>query len=266
MPTRITINDIQDMKQRGEKIPMLTAFDYTSAKLLDSAGIPVVLVGDSLGQVVLGYRSTVRVTIDHMLHHVKAVYRGAKTAHIVGDLPFMSYQADVSDAIRNAGRMLQEGGAQSVKLEGGRRVAETVRRLVEIGIPGMGHIGLTPQSVNQTGGYRVQGRTEDQARDLLDDAAALQDAGAYAVVLELVPADLAAKITAQLAIPTIGIGSGVHCDGQVQVFHDILGLLTERPRKHTKLYANLSETIIDAVRSYSDDVQKSEFPTDEQSF
>jgi 3-methyl-2-oxobutanoate hydroxymethyltransferase len=223
-------------------------------------------VGDSLGQVVLGYDSTVPVTMDEMVHHVKAVVRGTQKAHVVADMPFMSYQADVSDALRNAGRLLKEGGAQSVKLEGGRRVAETVRRIVEAGIPVMGHIGLTPQSVNQMAGYRVQGKTPRAATELVEDARALEEAGAYAIVLELVPAPLAGLISGGLSIPTIGIGAGVHCDGQVQVIHDMLGLVTDFMPKHARRYAELGAGIKAAVARYIDDVQALSFPSDSESF
>ena len=262
---RVTVNDIKNMKSRGEKIAMMTAYDYTSAKILDKAGIPIVLVGDSLGQVVLGYDSTVPVTMEDMVHHVKAVVRGMSRCHVVGDLPFLSYQVDQAEAVRNAGRLIKEGGAQSVKLEGGRRMAETVRRIVQAGIPVMGHIGLTPQSVHQLGGYRVQGKSAEQAKALLEDAAALEEAGVYSVVLESVPSPLAGLITERLAVPTIGIGAGEHCDGQVQVFHDLLGLYTDFVPKHTRRYANLAETIASAVADYIADVQARRFPTERES-
>ena len=263
---RLTIKDLQDMKTRGEKIPMMTAYDYTSGKLLEQAGIPLMLVGDSLGMVVLGYDSTVPVTMDDMLHHIKTVVRGTEKAHIVGDLPFMSYHAEVSEAIRNAGRILKEGGAQSVKLEGGQEMAETVNRIVKSGIPVMGHVGLTPQSVNQLGGYRVQGKTISDAIRLMEDTRALEEAGAYAVVLECVPAALAQMITDRLSIPTIGIGAGAGCDGQVQVLHDFLGLFTDFLPKHARRYANLAETIQDAASQYISDVHLGEFPTDKESY
>ena len=262
---RVTIRELKEMKSRGEKVPMLTAYDYTSAKILDSAGVPLILVGDSLGQVVLGYDSTVPVTMEDMVHHIKAVVRGTSRAHIVGDMPFMSYQADVGDAVRNSGRLLQEGGAQSVKLEGGRHVVDTVHRIVRAGIPVMGHIGLTPQSVNQLGGYRVQGKSVEAAKGLLEDAVALEEAGAYAIVLELVPAQLAQMITERVSVPTIGIGAGVHCDGQVQVFHDILGLYTDFEPRHTRRYAHLADTIKASVSEYIADVQADRFPTDQES-
>ena len=263
---RLTIKNLQDMKARGEKIPMMTAYDYTSGKLLEQAGIPLMLVGDSLGMVVLGYDSTVPVTMDDMLHHIKTVVRGTEKAHIVGDLPFMSYHAEVSEAIRNAGRILKEGGAQSVKLEGGQEMAETVNRIVKSGIPVMGHVGLTPQSVNQLGGYRVQGKTISDAIRLMEDTRALEEAGAYAVVLECVPAALAQMITDRLSIPTIGIGAGAGCDGQVQVLHDFLGLFTDFLPKHARRYANLAETIQAAASQYISDVHLGEFPTDKESY
>ena len=263
---RVTIDDLLEMKRRGEKIPMLTAYDYTSAQLLEAAGIPLVLVGDSLGQVVLGYDSTLPVTMEDMLHHVKAVVRGTRKAHVVGDMPFMSYQADTSDAVRNAGRMLQEGGAQSVKLEGGQQMAGTVVRIVQSGIPVMGHIGLTPQAVNQLGGYKVQGKSIASAVQLMEDARALEEAGAYAIVLEGVPAPLASMITDRLAVPTIGIGAGVGCDGQVQVLHDFLGLYTDFVPKHARRYAELGEAIKSAAAAYIADVREGSFPTEKQSY
>ena len=263
---RVTTRDIKDMRSNGEKIAMITAYDYSSARIVDGAGIPVILVGDSLGQVVLGYDSTLPVTMDEMVHHVRAVVRGTQRAHIVADMPFMSYQADVAEALGNAGRLLKEGGAQSVKLEGGRHVAETVRHIVQSGIPVMGHIGLTPQSVNQLGGYRVQGKSAKAAIDLMEDARVLAEAGAYAVVLELVPAPLAALITERLSVPTIGIGAGPDCDGQVQVFHDLLGLLLDFEPKHARRYANLAETIGNAVAEYAREVQEHSFPSERESY
>jgi len=263
---RVSIHDLKAMKQRGEKIAMLTAYDYPTARLLDEAGVPIILVGDSLGMVVLGYDSTLPVTMADMLHHVRAVVRGTQRAHVVADMPFMSYQAGPEDALRNAGRFLQEAGAQSVKLEGGVSVAETVRRLVEAGIPVMGHIGLTPQSVNQFGGYKVQGKTPAAAVKLLNDAAALEQAGAYAVVLETIPAPLGKLISERLSIPTIGIGAGPHCDGQVQVLHDMLGLYPDFVPKHAKQYAHLAEEIGRAVREYVAEVQEGRFPTERESF
>ena len=263
---RVTIRDLSKMKARGEKIAMITAYDYTSAIIVERAGIPIILVGDSLGHVVMGYDSTVPVTMEDMIHHIKAVMRGSEKAHVVGDLPFMSYQADTAEAIRNAGRLLKEGGCQSVKLEGGRSISETVSKITQAGIPVMGHLGLTPQAVNQLGGYRVQGRTTKAAVELIDDAKALEEAGAYAVVLEGVPKQLAQMITERLAIPTIGIGAGVNCDGQVQVFHDLLGLFDDFSPKHARKYAKLSEIIQGAISRYVSDVQEQTFPTDKESF
>lgn len=263
---RVSITDLKAMKQHGEKIVMLTAYDYPSARIVDGAGVPVILVGDSLGMVVLGYDSTLPVTMEEMLHHVKAVARGAKRAHIVADMPFLSYQASAEDALRNAGRFLQEGGAQSVKLEGGEHVAETVRKIVQAGIPVMGHLGLTPQSVNQFGGYKVQGKTPAAAAKLLQDALALEQAGAYAIVLETIPAPLARIVTERVSIPTIGIGAGPDCDGQVQVFHDLLGLYPDMHPKHAKRYANLAEAINGAVQSYAEEVRSGSFPDEEHSF
>tara|TARA_B100001123_G_scaffold451260_1_gene629218 strand:+ start:4324 stop:5172 length:849 start_codon:yes stop_codon:yes gene_type:complete len=262
---RVTIQQIQDMKRHGEKIPMLTAYDYPTARILDDAKIPLLLVGDSLGNVVLGYETTVPVTLEDMIHHTKAVARGAKTPHVIGDMPFLTYQTSIPDALRNAGRFMQEAGANSVKLEGGAVMAETVNALVERGIPVMGHLGLTPQSVNQIG-LRAQGRTIDAAQKLLEDAVILQDAGAYAVVLEAVPATLAKMITERLSIPTIGIGAGPDCDGQVQVISDMLGLFTDFVPKHVKQYAHLAESMRDAINNYMVDVAEGSFPTLEHSF
>ena len=262
---RVTIRDIKEMKRRGEKIAMLTAYDYTSARIVEDAGISLILVGDSVGQWLLGHETTLPVTMDDMVHHVKAVVRGTRTAHVVADMPFMSYQASVDDALRNAGRMLKEGGAQSVKLEGGAGIADTVRRIVAAGIPVMGHVGFTPQSVNQLGGNRVQGKFPKAAASLVEDAQALESAGAYAVVLEMVPAQLAALVTERLSTPTIGIAAGVHCDGQVQVFHDLLGLIEDFAPKHARRYANLAETIKAAVAEYVSDVSSQSFPSDAES-
>lgn len=261
---RTTILDIQKMTERGERIPMVTAYDYTSAQIVDRAGIPMILVGDTLGMVVLGYPTTVPVTINDMLHHCKAVVRGSQNALVIGDLPFLTYSSP-DDALRHAGRLLQEAGVQAVKLEGGAAFAPTVHRLVEAGIPVMGHLGLTPQSVNQLGGMRVQGRRANQARRLIEDALALEEAGAFAVVLELVPAELSAEISSRLRAPTIGIGAGPGCDGQVQVWHDILGLYTDFVPRHARRYANLADTIGDALRQYAAEVREEEFPTQEHS-
>ena len=263
---RVTINDVREMKARGEKIPMMTAYDYTSARIVDDAGIPIILVGDTLGQVVLGYDSTLPVTMDEMIHHTRAVARGAGHALIVGDMPFMSYQTGPTDALRNAGRFLQQGGAQTVKLEGGVNMARTVERIVSSGIPVMGHIGLTPQSVNQLGGYKVQGKSLKSAVRLMEDARALEEAGAFALVLECVPASLARLITERVSIPTIGIGAGRNCDGQVQVFHDMLGLFTDFVPKHAKRYADLGQSIAGAVAEYISEVKDQRFPAREHSY
>ena len=263
---RMTINDIQNRKDTGEKIPMVTAYDYTGAKLVSKADIPLILVGDSLGQVVLGHDSTIPVTMDDMVRHTQMVVRGTGTQHIVSDMPFMSYQADMEDALRNAGRLVKEGGCQSVKLEGGLPVIETVRHIVDSGIPVMGHLGLTPQSVNQLSGYRVQGRDSNSAARIIKAALLLQEAGAYSVVLELVPRELASEITGMLDIPTIGIGSGLHCSGQVQVFHDLLGLIEDFSPKHTKKYVSLFVDIVQALKNYADDVGRMKFPTENESF
>ncbi len=263
---RININQIKEMKPKGEKITMLTAYDYATAKIVDEAGVPLILVGDSLGMVVLGYESTIPVTIEEMLHHTKAVVRGTRQAMVIGDMPFMTYHISVEDALYNAGRFIQEGGAQAVKLEGGVTVAEKVRRIVGCGIPVMGHIGLTPQSIHQLGGYKVRGKTQETAAKLIDDARSLEEAGAFAVVLETVPAQLAALITQSISIPTIGIGAGIGCDGQVQVINDILGSFTDFVPKHAKQYAKLTDIIRNAVTEYHNEVKAGSFPTDKQSF
>jgi 3-methyl-2-oxobutanoate hydroxymethyltransferase len=263
---RVTIAQIKAMKQKGEKISMLTAYDYTTAKIVDEAGLPLILVGDSLGMVVLGYDSTLPVTLEVMLHHTKAVMRGAKNALVVGDMPFMTYQASIEDAMHNAGRFMQEAGCQAVKLEGGVTVAATVKKMTDAGIPVMGHIGLTPQSINQLGGHKIQGKTPEAAKRLLDDAVALDKAGAFAVVLETVPAPLAALISKKISIPTIGIGAGAGCDGQVQVIHDILGSFTDYVPKHTKRYATIADITAKAVAQYHAEVKSGAFPTDAQSF
>jgi len=263
---RVTITDIKEMKHRKEKIPMLTAYDYVTAKIVDEAGVPLILVGDSLGMVMLGYESTIPVTMDEMIHHTKAVVRGTKRALVVGDMPFMTYHISVGDALRNAARFIQEAGAQAVKLEGGEAVAEKVRRLVECGIPVMGHIGLTPQSMHQLGGFRVQGKLLEQARKLLNDAVVLEQAGAFAIVLECTPAPLSRLITEKVNIPTIGIGAGPGCDGQVQVISDILGLYTEFVAKHAKRYANLAQETRSAVSTYVSEIKSVSFPTMEHSY
>lgn len=263
---RVNINRIKEMKQKGEKIAMLTAYDYSTAKLVDEAGVPLILVGDSLGTVVLGYGSTIPVTMDEMLHHTKAVTRGVKNAMVIGDMPFMTYNISTEDALRNAARFIQEGGAQAVKLEGGVNVADKVSAIVNCGIPVMGHIGLTPQSINKLGGFKIQGKNLEAARKLLADAQALDEAGAFAVVLETIPAPLASHISQRISIPTIGIGAGAGCDGQVQVISDMLGLFTDFVPKHAKQYAKLAGVMSTAIASYKDEVEKGSFPTEAQSF
>lgn len=263
---KVTLHKLHDMKQRGERITMLTAYDYPTALLMDEAGVDMLLVGDSLGMVVHGFESTLPVTMDMMLMHCQAVRRGAKRALVVGDMPFMSFQLSREDALRNAARFLSEGGVDAVKLEGGRRMADTVRAMVETGIAVQGHIGLTPQSVSAFGGMRVQGRSVEAARSLLDDARALEDAGAFSIVLEGIPARLAALITARIGVPTIGIGAGAGCDGQVLVSHDMLGLYERFTPKFVRRYATLAESIRGAVAAYCDDVRSGAFPAEEETY
>jgi 3-methyl-2-oxobutanoate hydroxymethyltransferase len=263
---RININQIKDMKQKGEKIVMLTAYDYVTAKLIDEAGIPMILVGDTLGMVVLGYETTIPVTLEEMLHHTKAVVRGTSKAMVIGDMPFMTYHVSIEQALRNAARFIQEAGTQAIKLEGGVTVADKVRKIVDCGIPVMGHIGLTPQSINQIGGHRIQGKTPEVAKKMLDDAIALEQAGAFTVVLETVPATLATLITQKISIPTIGIGAGIGCDGQVQVVNDILGSYTGYIPKHAKQYARLVDIMSDAFSRYREEVTSGKFPTEANSF
>lgn len=256
---RTTIHDIQKMKQRGERIPVITAYDYTSAQIADRAGFPMIHVGDTLGMVVLGHTTTLPVTMDEMIHHTRAVVRGSQQALITGDLPFLAYTT-IDQAVQSAGRFLQEAGAQAVKLEGGEAIVPIVKRLVEIGIPVVGHLGYTPQSEHQIG-RRVQGKQASQAQQLLQDALALEQAGAFSLVLELVPAPLAREISARLTIPTIGIGAGPDCDGQVQVWHDVLGLYTDFVPRHARRYANLAESITSALQQYVSEVRDGAFPT-----
>jgi 3-methyl-2-oxobutanoate hydroxymethyltransferase len=262
----ISINNIKEMKQKGEKFAMLTSYDYTTAKIVDAAGVPLILVGDSLGMVVLGYESTIPVTMEDMLHHTKAVARGTKNALVIGDMPFMSYHISKREALRNAARFIQEGGARAVKLEGGINVAEKVEKIVGCGIPVMGHIGLTPQSVHQLGGFKIQGKSLEAARKLLEDAKALEEAGAFAVVLETIPTPLAALITKSIGIPTIGIGAGAGCDGQVQVISDIVGQFTDFVPKHAKQYAKLADVMSKAITDYQAEVKNGSFPTTSHSF
>jgi 3-methyl-2-oxobutanoate hydroxymethyltransferase len=261
---RITPDQIKQMKARGERIPMLTAYDNAFARLFDAAGVPILLVGDSMGNNVLGYESTIPVTVDEIIHHTKAVVRGTTRALVVADMPFGSFQVSTEETMRNAVRIMKEAGPQAVKLEGGVRVAASVRALTEAGIPVMGHLGFTPQSVNIFGGFKVQGKTEATARALLADVAALEAAGVFAIVLELVPSELAQLITERASVPTIGIGAGPYCDGEVQVMHDILGLADFTPR-HTKRFAEIGNAIRDAATSYMSEVRTRAFPTERNS-
>ena len=261
-----TIIEIRQMKARGEKISVLTAYDFPLARLLERAGIDIVLVGDSVGSVFSGYDNTLPVTMEDMIYHTRAVARALDKALLVSDMPFLSYQVDLREARLNAGRLVKEGGAQAVKLEGGIPVAATIRAIVDMDIPVMGHIGLTPQSIHRMGGFRVQGKDDEQARRLLADARAVQEAGAFAIVLEGIPAPLGQEITAALDIPTIGIGAGVHCDGQVLVIHDILGLCEKYSPKFVKRYADVSDTILEGIEDYIREVKGGVFPGPEHSF
>jgi 3-methyl-2-oxobutanoate hydroxymethyltransferase len=266
MSDKVTVPGIVKKKQRGEKITCLTAYDYSFARIVDDAGVDIILVGDSLGCVIQGQPNTLGVTMDEMLYHTRAVARGRKRALLVGDMPFLSYQVCREEAVRNAGRFLQEAGAEAVKLEGGVAQHKTIELLTRAGIPVMGHIGLTPQSVHAFGGYRVQGKETDARSRILEDAHAVEEAGAFAVVLEGMPADLAGEITGQLSIPTIGIGAGPNCDGQVLVIHDMLGLFDDFTPKFVKRYAELKQTMNDAVKSFVSDVEAGKFPGPEHSF
>lgn len=263
---KVTPVDVQAMKKEGKRITMLTAYDYPMALLEDRAGIDIILVGDSLGMTVLGYDNTIPVTMEEMLHHTKAVTRGAKHCLIIGDMPFMSYNTSDRDAIYNAGRFMKEGGADAVKLEGGASVKDIVRAIVRAGIPVMGHIGLTPQTISMLGGFKVQGKDAQAAQRIIDDALSLEDAGAFSVLLEAVPAPIARRITERLTVPTIGIGAGIHCDGQVLVVHDMLGLFDRFTPKFVKRYANLSEEVLKALGAYIGEVQTGAFPTEQHSF
>ena len=265
MRKKITIPDIMGMKRDGKRIAMLTSYDYPFTRIMDAAGIDIILVGDSAGVVVAGHDTTLPVTMDDMLYHTRSVRRAEPKALVVADMPFMSYQTGIEDACRNCGRMIKEGGAEAVKIEGGMNMAHVIRAVSQIDIPVMGHIGLTPQSVHRMGGYKVQGRKE-QAERILEDAYAVQNSGAFAVVLEGIPAKLAAQISAELSIPTIGIGAGPACDGQVLVIHDILGLCEKYSPKFVKRYAELGPIISDAVKQYAAEVKSGEFPTEEHSF
>lgn len=264
--TKNTVKTFLEMKKNNDKITMLTAYDYSTAKLLDEAGVNSLLVGDSLGMVVLGYKDTLQVTVDDIIHHCKAVARGAENALIVGDMPFLSYHISVEETIRNAGRIIQEGNAHCVKLEGGKDVIDKVEGLIKAQIPVIGHIGLTPQSVNMFGGFTVQGKKEDDARRIIEDALMLEKAGVFAIVLEGIPAKLAEIITNKLTIPTIGIGAGNKCDGQVLVVNDMLGIYSDFTPKFVKKYANLKVEINDSIANYIKEVKDGSFPGEEHSF
>lgn len=261
-----TVSTFREQKAKGEKISMLTAYDYSTTKLMDEAGINGILVGDSLGMVVLGYEDTLPVTMEDMIHHTAAVCRGAKNTLVVGDMPFMSYQVSVEEAVYNAGRLMKEGRCQAVKLEGGASVCPQIRAITNASIPVMAHIGLTPQSINAFGGFKVQGKSEEAAKKLLEDAKAVEEAGAFAVVLECVPAKLAELISKSISIPTIGIGAGAGCDGQILVYQDMLGLFSDFTPKFVKRYANVGEMMTQAFRDYIADVQEGSFPAPEHTF
>ncbi len=262
----MTVTKLLEKKKKGEPITMLTAYDYTFAKLVDEASIDVILVGDSLGMVILGYPSTLPVSMEDMIRHTQAVARGTTNAMVVADMPFLSYQVNEDEAVRNAGRFLQEAGAEGVKLEGGKSVAPIVKRMATAGIPVMGHLGLTPQSVHAFGGYKVQGRSEASARELLADAQALEAAGCFSIVLECVPANLGQEVSRALSIPTIGIGAGNQCDGQVLVLYDCLGLTTDLNPKFVKHFAHLREEVGKGLKQYIEEVKDRRFPSKDQSF
>lgn len=263
---KTTIQDFLKKKAEGKKITMLTAYDYPFAQILDEAGIDAIIVGDSLGMVVQGLDNTLPVTMDEMIYHTKIVSRAAKNAFVIGDMPFMSYQAGIDDAVRNAGRFLKEAGASAVKLEGGAEVAEQIRAMTRSEIPVMAHIGLTPQAIHRMGGYKVQGKTEASAKKLLREAHIVEDAGAFALLLEAIPMKLAKKITREISVPTIGIGAGPFCDGQVLVLHDVIGLFDRFAPKFVKRYANLKEGALKAIKTYREEVEKGTFPSEKQSF
>ncbi|MGF7184070.1 3-methyl-2-oxobutanoate hydroxymethyltransferase [Desulfitispora alkaliphila] len=263
---KLSVLDFKRMKTDGEKITMVTAYDYTSGILAEQAGIEMILVGDSLGMTMLGYDSTVPVTMEDMVHHTKATVRGAENTFVVADLPYMSYEISPIDAMRNGGRLIKEGGADAVKLEGGSQRVEAVKAMTQAGIPVVGHLGLTPQTATQLGGYKVQGRGQEEAEAILQDAEKLTEAGIIALVLECVPAELAKKVTEIVSVPTIGIGAGVGCDGQVLVYHDMLGIYKKISPKFVKVYADLSEEIVKALSEYKREVKEGQFPGEEHSF
>ncbi|MFB6265132.1 MAG: 3-methyl-2-oxobutanoate hydroxymethyltransferase [Bradymonadaceae bacterium] len=266
MGGRNTTRDIRELYREGEPIAMVTCYDYAFAKLVDRAGLDAVLIGDSLGNVVQGEETTLPVTLDEIVYHARAVGRGTENAHVIADLPFMSYQVSVEEAVRNAGRVLKESAVQAVKVEGGREVVPAVERMVEVGIPVMGHLGLTPQSIHEVGGYRVQGREDEAADELIEDARALEEAGVYSLVLEMVPSELAARVTRAVDVPTIGIGAGDETDGQVLVLHDLLGMDDDFQATFVKEYADVSGTVVDALRRYAGEVRSGAFPEDDHSF
>lgn len=263
---KVTVPGIMKMKEKGEKITSLTAYDYSFARILDAAGIDILLVGDSLGSVIQGQENTLPVTLEEVIYHTRAVVRGRQRALVVADMPFLTFQVSIEEAKRNAGRILQESGAEAVKLEGGVEMLETIEAIAQIGVPVMGHVGLTPQSLHRFGGYRVQGKEKNQREKIIQDALAVEEGGAFSIVLEGIPMDLAEEITRRLSIPTIGIGAGVHCDGQVLVVHDMLGLFDMYTPKFVKKYADLRGIISEAVRNYVAEVKESQFPDEEHSF
>ncbi len=264
--SKITIRDFLKKKETGAKITMLTAYDYPSGRIVDEAGIDAILVGDSLGMVVQGLENTLPVTMDEMIYHTRMVTRAAQNAMVIGDMPFMSYQTGIEEAVRNAGRFLKEAGASAVKLEGGEDVCDRIRAMTRADIPVMAHIGLTPQSIHRMGGYKVQGKDQDAANRLVEEAHAVEDAGAFSLLLEAIPMGLAGRITSELVIPTIGIGAGPHCDGQVLVIHDVLGMFERFTPKFVKRYANLKDDALRAVREFKSDIEAGLFPSEEESF
>jgi 3-methyl-2-oxobutanoate hydroxymethyltransferase len=263
---KITIQDFLKKKSEGKKITMLTAYDFPFAQIVDEAGIDAILVGDSLGMVVQGLDNTLPVTMDEMIYHTKMVSRAVRNGLVIGDMPFLSYQISIEDAVRNAGRFLKEAAASAIKLEGGAEVAGQIRAMTRSEIPVMAHIGLTPQAIHRMGGYKVQGKTDEAAQRLIDEARRAEDAGAFALLLEAIPVELAKKITEGLSIPTIGIGAGPYCDGQVLVLHDVIGMFERFVPKFVKRYANLKEEALKAIRTYREEVEKGVFPSEEQSF
>lgn len=265
-PAKVTTQTVVDMKRTGEKISMLTAYDYTMARIIDDAGIDVILVGDSASNVMAGYDTTVPMTLDHMIYHASCVVRGVDRALVIADLPFMSYQVTSKEALISAGRMMKEAGVHGIKVEGGKPIVDTVRKIVEAGIPVMGHLGLTPQSIYKFGTYKVRATEDTEAETLLEDAKRLEEAGCFSIVLEKIPAKLAAKVTGELSIPTIGIGAGADCDGQVLVTHDMLGLNKEFNPRFLRRYADLHTVMTEAVQKYADDIKKGDFPNEDEQY